>query len=99
MWFAKEAFGVASLYDSAIFNWFDGGEGSAFRCASDHAKCLRYGENPHQRGFFFGNIDDMFEQLQGKEISYNNLLDIDAAVSLMNDFKETTFAILKHNNA
>ncbi|MFA7044076.1 MAG: bifunctional phosphoribosylaminoimidazolecarboxamide formyltransferase/IMP cyclohydrolase [Bacteroidales bacterium] len=99
MWFAKEAFGVSSLYDSAIFNWFDGGEGSAFRCASDHAKSLRYGENPHQRGFFFGDLDDMFEQLQGKEISYNNLLDIDAAVSLMNDFKETTFAILKHNNA
>jgi len=99
MWFAKEAFGVSSLYDSAIFNWFDGGEGSAFRCASDNAKSLRYGENPHQRGFFFGNLDEMFEQLQGKEISYNNLLDIDAAVSLMNDFKETTFAILKHNNA
>ena len=99
MWFAKEAFGVSSLYDSAIFNWFDGEEGSAFRCASDHAKSLRYGENPHQRGFFYGNFNEIFEQLQGKEISYNNLLDIDAAVSLINDFKETTFAILKHNNA
>jgi len=98
-WFAKEAFGVSSLYDSAIFNWFDGGEGSQFRCASDNAKSLRYGENPHQRGFFYGNFGEMFEQLQGREISYNNLLDIDAAVSLINDFNETTFAILKHNNA
>ena len=98
-WFAKEAFGVSSLYDSAIFNWFDGGEGSQFRSAMDNAKSLRYGENPHQRGYFYGDFDEMFEQLQGKEISYNNLLDIDAAVSLINDFDETTFAILKHNNA
>jgi len=98
-WFAKEAFGVSSLYDSAIFNWFDASEGSAFRCASDNAKSLRYGENPHQRGFFYGDFGEIFEQLQGKEISYNNLLDIDAAVSLINDFDETTFAILKHNNA
>lgn len=99
MWFAKEAFGVSSLYDSAILNWFDGGEGSVFRCAKDNAKSLRYGENPHQSGIFYGDFDEMFEQLQGKEISYNNLLDIDAAVSLIRDFKETTFAILKHNNA
>jgi phosphoribosylaminoimidazolecarboxamide formyltransferase/IMP cyclohydrolase len=98
-WFAKEAFGVSSLYDSAIFNWFDGGEGSSFRVAKDEAKSLRYGENPHQRGFFYGKFDELFEQLQGKEISYNNLLDIDAAVSLISDFDETTFAILKHNNA
>lgn len=98
-WFAKEAFGVSSLYDSAIFNWFDGNEGSVFRSAFDNAKSLRYGENPHQRGFFYGDLNEMFEQLQGKEISYNNLLDIDSAVSLISDFKETTFAILKHNNA
>jgi phosphoribosylaminoimidazolecarboxamide formyltransferase / IMP cyclohydrolase len=98
-WFAKEAFAVSSLYDSAIFNWFDGGEGSQFRAAMDDAKTLRYGENPHQRGFFYGDFAEMFEQLQGKEISYNNLLDIDAAVSLIGDFNETTFAILKHNNA
>lgn len=98
-WFAKEAFGVSSGYDSAIFNWFDNGEGSAFRCAGNNAKSLRYGENPHQPGVFYGNFDDIFEQLQGKEISYNNLLDIDAAVSLMQDFDETTFAIVKHNNA
>jgi phosphoribosylaminoimidazolecarboxamide formyltransferase/IMP cyclohydrolase len=60
---------------------------------------LRYGENPHQRGMFFGDLDAMFDRLNGKELSYNNLLDIDAAVQLMDDFSECTFAILKHNNA
>ena len=98
-WFAKEAFAVSSHYDSAIFNYFDGDEKSAFRLTENNAKVLRYGENPHQRGMFFGKFDDMFEQLQGKEISYNNLLDIDAAVNLINDFDDITFAILKHNNA
>lgn len=98
-WFAKEAFAVSSHYDSAIFNYFDGDEKSAFRLTENNAKVLRYGENPHQKGVFFGKFDDMFEQLQGKEISYNNLLDIDAAVNLINDFDEITFAILKHNNA
>lgn len=98
-WFAKEAFGVSSRYDSAIFNYFDGENASAFRFTSDSSKLLRYGENPHQKGFYFGQFDDMFEQLQGKEISYNNLLDIDAAVNLINDFEDITFAILKHNNA
>lgn len=98
-WFAKEAFAVSSHYDSAIFNYFDGENDSAFRATQNGAKVLRYGENPHQRGVFYGKFDDMFEQLQGKEISYNNLLDIDAAVNLINDFDEITFAILKHNNA
>ncbi len=98
-WFANEAFAVSSQYDSAIFNYFDGDEKSAFRLSENNAKTLRYGENPHQRGVFFGKFDDMFEQLQGKEISYNNLLDIDAAVNLINDFDDITFAILKHNNA
>ncbi len=98
-WFAKEAFAVSSHYDSAIFNYFDGDEKSAFRLTENSAKSLRYGENPHQSGIFFGKFDDMFEQLQGKEISYNNLLDIDAAVNLINDFEDITFAILKHNNA
>lgn len=98
-WFAKEAFAVSSSYDSAIFNYFDGEEQSAFRASADNAKSLRYGENPHQKGAFFGNFDEMFEQIHGKEISYNNLLDIDAAVSLISEFDETTFAILKHNNA
>lgn len=100
-WFAKEAFAVSSGYDSAIFNYFDrqGEVPSALRVAVDGIKPMRYGENPHQPGFFFGNFAAMFDQLHGKEISYNNLLDIDAAVSLIADFKETTFAVLKHNNA
>lgn len=98
-WFAKEAFAVSSHYDSAIFNYFDGDDKSHFRLTQNNAKTLRYGENPHQRGVFFGKFDEMFEQLQGKEISYNNLLDIDAAVNLINDFDDITFAVLKHNNA
>ncbi|MBR5973028.1 MAG: bifunctional phosphoribosylaminoimidazolecarboxamide formyltransferase/IMP cyclohydrolase [Paludibacteraceae bacterium] len=98
-WFAKEAFAVSSHYDSAIFNYFDGDSASALRYTANNAKMLRYGENPHQKGIFYGNFDDMFEKLQGKEISYNNLLDIDAAVNLISDFDDVTFAILKHNNA
>lgn len=100
-WFAKEAFAVSSQYDSAIFNYFDGESEtpSALRVAVDGIKPMRYGENPHQRGYFFGDFSEMFTQLHGKEISYNNLLDIDAAVSLMADFTDTTFAVLKHNNA
>lgn len=98
-WFAKEAFAVSSGYDSAIFNYFDENEGSYFRSNVDSAKVLRYGENPHQKGLFYGKFEEIFEQLQGKEISYNNLLDIDAAVTLISEFSDLTFAILKHNNA
>ncbi|MCL1937801.1 MAG: bifunctional phosphoribosylaminoimidazolecarboxamide formyltransferase/IMP cyclohydrolase [Candidatus Azobacteroides sp.] len=98
-WFAKEAFAVSSGYDAAIFNYFDKNEGTHFRQAYDQAKVLRYGENPHQKGIFYGELNEMFEQLQGKEISYNNLLDINAATDLMAEFDELTFAILKHNNA
>jgi phosphoribosylaminoimidazolecarboxamide formyltransferase/IMP cyclohydrolase len=99
MWFAKEAFGVSSAYDAAIFNYFDREKPSALRLAINGTRSLRYGENPHQKGIFYGNFDALFEQLHGKEISYNNLLDIDAAVSLIADFEETSLAILKHNNA
>jgi phosphoribosylaminoimidazolecarboxamide formyltransferase/IMP cyclohydrolase len=98
-WFAKEAFAVSSAYDTAIFNYFDREKPSALRLAIDGSRSLRYGENPHQKGIFYGDFDACFEQLHGKEISYNNLLDIDAAVSLMADFDETSVAILKHNNA
>ncbi len=99
-WFAKEAFAVSSGYDSDIFNYFDKEGGpTALRLAVDHAKPMRYGENPHQRGLFFGDFSKMFTQLHGKEISYNNLLDIDAAVNLIGEFTDTTFAVLKHNNA
>lgn len=100
--FAKEAFKVSSGYDTAIFNYFDHyteTAPSAMRVALDDRMSLRYGENPHQKGVFFGNFAEMFTQLHGKEISYNNLLDIDAAVSLIAEFDEPTFAILKHNNA
>ncbi|MDR3268444.1 MAG: bifunctional phosphoribosylaminoimidazolecarboxamide formyltransferase/IMP cyclohydrolase [Tannerella sp.] len=98
-WFAKEAFAVTSAYDTAIFNYFDQDDHAAFRVAVDDAKIMRYGENPHQKGIFYGNFDDLFDQLHGKEISYNNLLDIDAALALIDEFDELTFAVLKHNNA
>ena len=97
---AREAFAVTSRYDTAIFNYFDGGQGSDFRCATQGRKTLRYGENPHQQGTFYGNLEEMFDQIHGKEISYNNLLDIAAAVDLIDEFEgQTAFAILKHNNA
>lgn len=98
-WLAKEAFAVSSAYDSHIFNYFDEDSMSALRLPVNGVKPLRYGENPHQKGYYFGNFDEMFAQLHGKEISYNNLLDIDAAVNLIKDFEETTFVIMKHNNA
>ena len=98
-WFAKEAFGVSSGYDTSIFNYFDQEQHSGFRYAMNGSKVLRYGENPHQKGVFYGNFEALFDQLHGKEISYNNLLDIDAALALIDEFDELTFAILKHNNA
>lgn len=98
-WFAREAFAVSSGYDSAIYNYFDDHEWAHFRVAVNDPMHLRYGENPHQAAKFFGKFDDMFEKVHGKEISYNNLLDIDAAVTLIDEFDELTFAILKHNNA
>ncbi|OUR94382.1 bifunctional phosphoribosylaminoimidazolecarboxamide formyltransferase/IMP cyclohydrolase [Flavobacteriales bacterium 34_180_T64] len=100
--FAAKAFNVSSHYDTAIFNYFNKDNDEAvLKISETNGKVLRYGENPHQKGFFFGNFDDIFTKLHGKELSYNNLLDVDAAVNLMNEFKgETpTFAILKHNNA
>ena len=97
--FAMEAFAVSSHYDSAIFNYFDNEEMSAFRKSYNQPRSMRYGENPHQKAFYFGDFNAVFDQLHGKEISYNNLLDIDAAVSLIHDFEDTTVAVLKHNNA
>lgn len=103
--FAREAFAVSSGYDSAIYNWFAGvtplepGKESALRVAIDGAKSLRYGENPHQAAAYYGNFEAQFDQLHGKEISYNNLLDIDAACALIDEFDTTTVAVLKHNNA
>ncbi len=97
--FAGKAFQVSSHYDTAIFSYFDSDEFSAFKQSLYPGKKLRYGENPHQEGFFFGDFGDMFDQIHGKEISYNNLLDVDAAVCLISEFDDPTFAILKHNNA
>ena len=100
--FAAKAFNISSHYDSAIFNYFNKNHDIAsLKISETNGKVLRYGENPHQRGFFFGNFDAIFTKLHGKELSYNNLLDVDAAVNLMNEFKdeEPAFAILKHNNA
>ena len=97
---ATKAFHVSSNYDTAIFNYFNTDE-TIFKASIDNGQILRYGENPHQKGFFFGDFDKMFSKLHGKELSYNNLLDVDAAVNLIMEFKsnEPTFAILKHNNA
>ncbi|MCF7567580.1 bifunctional phosphoribosylaminoimidazolecarboxamide formyltransferase/IMP cyclohydrolase [Sabulilitoribacter arenilitoris] len=100
--FAAKAFNVSSHYDTAIFNYFNKNHDEAvLKISETNGKVLRYGENPHQRGFFFGDFDALFTKLHGKELSYNNLLDVDAAVNLMNEFKNDapTFAILKHNNA
>ena len=97
--FANKAFNISSHYDTAIFNYFNNGSITALKQSIQESKTLRYGENPHQEGTFYGKLDDMFEQLNGKELSYNNLLDIDAAINLMAEFNETTFAVLKHNNA
>ncbi|HEX2394369.1 MAG TPA: bifunctional phosphoribosylaminoimidazolecarboxamide formyltransferase/IMP cyclohydrolase, partial [Bacteroidales bacterium] len=97
---ALEAFAVTSHYDTAIYGYFNRKkEKMAFRKSINQARQLRYGENPHQQGTFYGDFDAIFEQIHGKEISYNNLLDIEAAVYLIDDFSDITFAILKHNNA
>lgn len=97
--FASLAFGVSSHYDSAIYNWFGQNDQSGVRLSLKNKNTLRYGENPHQEGSFYGQLNQLFEQLHGKEISYNNLLDLDAGLNLIQEFDETTFAILKHNNA
>jgi phosphoribosylaminoimidazolecarboxamide formyltransferase/IMP cyclohydrolase len=98
--FAAKSFNISSHYDTAIFNYFNEDE-VVFKASQQTSKTLRYGENPHQKGYFFGDLDAMFDKLHGKELSYNNLLDVDAAVNLMDEFKAEApaFAILKHNNA
>ena len=98
---AKQAFNVSSHYDTAIFNWFNQDEEPAFKQSINESRTLRYGENPHQKGVFYGDLDAIFTKLHGKELSYNNLLDVDSAVSLIKEFPKDkpTFAVLKHNNA
>jgi phosphoribosylaminoimidazolecarboxamide formyltransferase/IMP cyclohydrolase len=94
--FAAKAFRVVAEYDVAIDNYFSGEEDS-----SSQKNVLRYGENPHQKAAFYGNLEENFKQLHGKEISYNNLVDIDAAIDLINEFindEAAVFAIIKHTN-
>lgn len=100
-YFAAQAFQVSSNYDTHIFNYFNLNENiPALKISETKAKALRYGENPHQSARFYGNLNEVFDQLNGKELSYNNLVDVDAAVALIAEFKgETAFAILKHTNA
>jgi phosphoribosylaminoimidazolecarboxamide formyltransferase/IMP cyclohydrolase len=98
--YAAEAFKTSSNYDTAIFKYFNREEGiQTFRESINDSYPLRYGENPHQKGVFYGNPDQLFEKLHGKEISYNNLLDIESAFNLIDEFTETTVVIIKHNNA
>ena len=100
--FAAKSFNISSHYDTAIFNYFNADyQEPALKISETNAQVLRYGENPHQKGYFFGDLESIFDKLHGKELSYNNLLDVDAAVNLIAEFKNEapTFAILKHNNA
>lgn len=98
--FAAMAFQTSSHYDSEIFNYFNTTQQiDALRVSINKSRHLRYGENPHQQALFFGDLDKLFTQVNGKEISYNNMLDIDAAINLIGEFSEPTFVIMKHNNA
>jgi phosphoribosylaminoimidazolecarboxamide formyltransferase/IMP cyclohydrolase len=97
--YAGEAFQISSGYDSIIYGFFGGNDANYFKKSIGPKSVLRYGENPHQSGYFYGDYNKLFDQIHGKEISYNNLLDIEAAINLILEFKETTFAIIKHNNA
>jgi phosphoribosylaminoimidazolecarboxamide formyltransferase/IMP cyclohydrolase len=96
--FAVKAFGISSHYDSKIYGFLEDSETPDFKQSVFEKKVLRYGENPHQKGVFYGDFDEVFDKLHGKDVSYNNLLDIDAAIHLIAEFEETTFAVLKHNN-
>ncbi|HEX6891855.1 MAG TPA: bifunctional phosphoribosylaminoimidazolecarboxamide formyltransferase/IMP cyclohydrolase [Chryseolinea sp.] len=98
--FAAKAFDVTSHYDTAIFNYFNREfQIPTFKKSIQGGRTLRYGENPHQKGTYFGDLDGLFEQLNGKELSYNNLVDVDAAINLVQEFQETSFVIIKHTNA
>lgn len=98
--FAAKAFMTSSHYDTQIFNYFNQTQNTpSFKQSFTDAKTLRYGENPHQQGTFYGNLDEVFEILNGRELSYNNLVDVEASVQLVAEFSEPTFAIIKHTNA
>jgi len=96
--FAAKAFEVVAHYDVAIAKYFNPSAENYFLDSVPGSRIMRYGENPHQTGVFYGDLDQLFTQLNGKELSYNNLVDVDAAVQLIKEFSETTFAIIKHTN-
>ncbi len=99
--YAAKAFDISSHYDTAIFNYVNRDDQvKSLKISSRQSKVLRYGENPHQQGVYYGDLNEIFDQIHGKELSYNNLVDVDAAVCLIEEFgDETAFAILKHTNA
>ena len=101
--FAQKAFNITANYELIISKYFDNllnvGMPTSFKKGILQSEKLRYGENPHQKGVYYGDLNDLFEQLNGKKLSYNNLLDVDAAINLMNEFKDPSFGILKHNNS
>ncbi|MDB3905006.1 bifunctional phosphoribosylaminoimidazolecarboxamide formyltransferase/IMP cyclohydrolase [Crocinitomicaceae bacterium] len=99
--YAGEAFQISSHYDTSIYDYFSPEQVEFLKISNSNSRTLRYGENPHQKGFFFGDFNEMFNQLHGKELSYNNLLDVDAAMNLILEFQDAspTFGVLKHNNA
>lgn len=96
--FAAKAFEVVAHYDVAIAKYFNQSESLYFFESITNPKAMRYGENPHQSGVFYGDLEKLFDQLNGKELSYNNLVDVDAAMQLIQEFTDTTFAIIKHTN-
>lgn len=97
--FAKYAFATSSYYDGMIYDWFSRDcDDKALNIHVENRQPLRYGENPHQKAAFYGDLNEVFDKLHGKDLSYNNLLDLDAGINLVNEFDEPTFAILKHNN-
>jgi phosphoribosylaminoimidazolecarboxamide formyltransferase/IMP cyclohydrolase len=96
--FAAKAFEVVAHYDVAIAKYFNPENALYFVESVTNPKAMRYGENPHQAGVFYGDLNELFDQLNGKELSYNNLVDVDAAVQLIKEFSATTFAIIKHTN-
>ncbi len=99
-YFAAQAFNVSSHYDSKIFGYFNKEKKiNAFKQSFGQSFPMRYGENPHQKGLFYGNLDEVFEQLHGKAVSYNNIVDIDASIALIKEFSEPTFVVIKHTNA
>ncbi len=98
--FAAKAFNITSDYDTQIFKYFNSGNAvDSFKESYLSGKILRYGENPHQKGIYYGNLDEVFEFLNGKDLSYNNLVDVDAAIRLIKEFADPTFVVIKHTNA